>query len=155
MQTSAPITAPDRTVQSLRRRLERWELEHLRRHAAELADRLERAAAELEQAQDEAQRAWHMAEHWREEALSLAHELMEAGAVVGITQDGQIGVVASGEATGDRALLAAPQLLDAAQAAAELLARQKWNPADTFNPEAVVLAKLIAAISAATPAEGA
>jgi len=47
-------------------------------------------------------------------------------------------------------IAAAPQLLDAAQAAADLLTRQKWQPGDTFNPEAVVLAKLMDAIIEAT-----
>lgn len=56
----------------------------------------------------------------------------------------------SAEDAANRALIsAAPQLLDAAKFAAELLARELWNPADTWNPEAVALAKLLAAITAA------
>lgn len=33
----------DRTISTLRRRLEKWELQHLRQHASDLAERLEPA----------------------------------------------------------------------------------------------------------------
>lgn len=56
----------------------------------------------------------------------------------------------SREADANLALIAAaPQLLDAAQAAADLLTRQKWRPGK-FDPEAIVLAKLCAAIIEST-----
>lgn len=35
----------DRTLNALRRKLEQWELAHLRQHCTELAERLERAEA--------------------------------------------------------------------------------------------------------------
>lgn len=45
---------------------------------------------------------------------------------------------------------AAPDLLDAARAAADLLTRQKWLP-DSTDSEAVVLAKCLAAVAKAAP----
>ncbi|MCK2086950.1 hypothetical protein MXC99_01940 [Thauera aromatica] len=90
MQTSAPITAPDRTVQNLRRRLERWELDHLRRLAAELQERLDRALDEAERAKEERDRAWESAASWQRHAENLQQELWEAGGGIGITQDGDL-----------------------------------------------------------------
>lgn len=51
-------------LQRIQRKLDKWELEHLRAHAAELAQRLEEAEA----ARDDAQ-MW--AEHWREQVLNI------------------------------------------------------------------------------------
>lgn len=73
----------DRTLEALRRRLEKWELEHLRRHANELRDRLDRA-------EEEASRAWESAEFWRQNAMDLQEDLMEAGLSIGLTKEGQI-----------------------------------------------------------------
>ena len=87
----------DRTLSALRRRLEKWELEHLRKLAAELADRLDRA-------EEEAARAWECAESWREDALRLTEELIDEGRTVGLTKAGEIVIVRqAGEETGGAA----------------------------------------------------
>lgn len=71
----------DRTLNSLRRKLEEWELAHLRQHCTELAERLDRA-------EERAADAEYWAEHWRENAFQLQRDLMDDGVQIGITQDG-------------------------------------------------------------------
>lgn len=68
---------------TMRRRLEKWELQHLRQHALELQERLDRA-------EEEAARAWESAEFWRDNAMELQEYLIEDGFTVGITQQGQM-----------------------------------------------------------------
>jgi hypothetical protein len=87
--------ATDSTLRSLQRRLERWELNHLRQLAAELHERLERA-------EDEARRAWESAEFWRENAMQLQEELMDEGATIGLTKEGQLVVVKDDSAANSR-----------------------------------------------------
>jgi len=74
--------APD-PLGAMRRRLERWELQHLRQHALELQERMERA-------EEEAARAWESAEFWRDNAMELQEALMSDGFTVGITKSGQM-----------------------------------------------------------------
>lgn len=71
----------DRTLNALRRKLEQWELAHLRQHCTELAERLERAEARAADAE-------YLAESWRENAFQLQRDLMDDGVQIGITQDG-------------------------------------------------------------------
>lgn len=78
----------DRTLSTLRRRLEKWELDHLRTLCAQQSDRIERLETELDIARDSA-------DFWREDAFALTRELMAAGETVGLTRDGQLGVVRS------------------------------------------------------------
>lgn len=78
------------TIKTLRRRLERWELEHLRQLAASLAERLEAAEQRIEALQVEVSRAWDTADAWREDAQRLVEELEAAGAAVGLTQGGAL-----------------------------------------------------------------
>ena len=73
----------DRTLNSLRRKLEEWELAHLRQHCTELAERLERAEARAADAE-------YWSEHWRENAFQLQRDLMDDGVQIGITQDGEM-----------------------------------------------------------------
>lgn len=73
----------DRTLDALRRRLEKWELEHLRRLAAELQERLERA-------EEEASRAWESAEFWQRNAMDLQEALLEEDFTIGLTQGGEL-----------------------------------------------------------------
>lgn len=87
--THAPADTA-KTIKALRKRLERWELEHLRQLAASLADRLEAAEQRIEALEVEAARAWDTAEAWREDAQRLVEELEAAGATVGLTQDGAL-----------------------------------------------------------------
>lgn len=74
----------------LRRRLEKAELEHLREHITELADRLEWAEKATARAEDSA-------EYWREQCESL---IAQMGNQVGLTVDGDL-VAMPVEAGGD------------------------------------------------------
>lgn len=71
----------------IQRKLDRWELNHLRQHAAELADRLEQAEQSLE-----VERA--SADAWRENCFELMQELQDNGETLGLTQSGVVGVMA-------------------------------------------------------------
>lgn len=89
-------TERDRAIARLRSKLHRWELEHLRAHVGELAakvDELESANAALREALDTAE---SRAEFWREQAMEL-HAAVSDDLVVGITRDGQMGLVARRE----------------------------------------------------------
>ncbi len=87
MHTPAPTDPP---LRALRQRLERWELQHLRDHAAELADRLERVTQERDNLLNERDAAWRTAEHWHEQAMQLVEDLHAIGAQCGLTPDGQL-----------------------------------------------------------------
>jgi chromosome segregation ATPase len=75
----------DPTMRRLQRRLDRWELEHLREHAAELAARVE----DLEQRLADADQA---ADFWREQVLQLQEDI-EPGAQIAMTVDGALHVI--------------------------------------------------------------
>lgn len=68
---------------ALRRRLEKWELQHLRQLASELQERLERA-------EEEAALAWESAERWQQNAIELQEALMAEDFTVGITPEGRL-----------------------------------------------------------------
>ena len=72
---------------AIQRKLDRWELEHLRKLAAMQADQIEDLQQRLESAE-----SW--AESWRQEALQLHTDLADAvGGARGITQTGKLIVV--------------------------------------------------------------
>lgn len=80
----------NRKLQTLKRKLERMELEHLRAHAAALAERLEQAEAEVESLRDSAN-------FWQRDAM-LMQEMMHdenfsTHRCVGITRSGELMVV--------------------------------------------------------------
>jgi hypothetical protein len=79
-----------RHVANIQRRLERWELTHLRALAAELQERLERTEHELLQARGHAMAAEDAAEMWRDQANELVDDLNALGREVGLTQTGQL-----------------------------------------------------------------
>lgn len=79
-----------RLLKNLRNRLERWELQHLRAHAAELSDRLDQAHQRISALEAETYRAWEAADGWREDAMNLARDLEDDGKQVGITQGGAL-----------------------------------------------------------------
>jgi hypothetical protein len=76
----------DNTLATLKRKLARWELEHLRRHAADLAERLERAE------QDRDYYRQILDDEW-EEKLRLFKELEDQGAELGIGLTGTLAVL--------------------------------------------------------------
>lgn len=82
-----------KAIQAMRKRLDRWELDHLRKHAAELADKLELAQERIEGLESEVSRAWDTAESWRMDAMDLVNDLQEAGKEVGLTMGGALVVM--------------------------------------------------------------
>lgn len=72
---------------AIQRKLDKWELNHLREHAKELADRLESAQLDISAMTSSA-------EHWRDQCFQMIKELQADGKTIGLTQDGQVGVMA-------------------------------------------------------------
>jgi hypothetical protein len=85
-------TAPKqaKTIAALRKRLERWELDHLRALSVSLHDQLEVAHERIQALQSDIDRAWRNAEAWQDDAMELVKALEAAGTEVGITQAGQL-----------------------------------------------------------------
>lgn len=79
------MSAIDPAMRRIQRRLDRWELEHLREHAAELAARVE----DLQRQLQDADRAAYF---WREQVLQLQEDL-EPGAQIAMTVDGALHVI--------------------------------------------------------------
>lgn len=79
-----------RTLVGLKRRLDRWELDHLRQHAAELAERLEDAERRLSYADEQA-------DFWREQCMRLEEAITDedsgSGRQIGLTLSGDLVVV--------------------------------------------------------------
>lgn len=73
----------DTTLNRFRKKLERWELEHLRQHASDLAARLELAE---ERAHKEATNA----DFWQDRAEEIWRDLTGQGAMLGLTMDGRV-----------------------------------------------------------------
>jgi len=82
---------PDNTLTSLKRKLARWELEHLRQHAAELAERLEKAERDRDYYRD-------VADGWWQTHMDLLDQLQDDGAEIGLDKAGQIHVITPPEA---------------------------------------------------------
>ena len=73
---------------AIQRRLERWELDHLRALVAEQAERIEQLEAQLRYAEDAAL-------SWRNDAIDMQRELAEqCGGRPGLTRSGRLVVVA-------------------------------------------------------------
>ena len=84
-------------IKRVRRRLERWELTHLRELAASLHAQLEEMTVRVELAESAADGYWRDAEHNRE----LLHEWVQKHPgrwIVALTRDGQVHVVQEGGA---------------------------------------------------------
>lgn len=75
-------------LKTIQRKLDRWELEHLREHAAALAELVEQLQAEVERLQNE----YYAADARADMFLSLANEA-RGDVCFGITQAGEMGVV--------------------------------------------------------------
>lgn len=90
---SAAAAEAEKTIAALRRRLHKWELDHLRKLSAELADKLETAQQRIDDLEAEAARAWDVAESWRNDALDLVNDLQDCGKQVGLTKAGALVVM--------------------------------------------------------------
>lgn len=88
---------PDRTLDNLRRRLERWELNHLRELAARQEERIEALQLRIEELQEDVIASDRFAEFWQEQTHSLQGMLEEAGHTIGLTRAGDL--VATADAT--------------------------------------------------------
>lgn len=100
--TSADVCTPPtpcahedaaKAIAAMRKRLSKWELDHLRTLCAELDDRLNVALERIDQLESEVSRAWDAAESWRTDAMELANDLQHEGKTVGLTQAGHLVVV--------------------------------------------------------------
>jgi predicted RNase H-like nuclease (RuvC/YqgF family) len=80
---SKQIETANKQVAAIQRRLERWELDHLRTHARALSDRIENLERELYRTQDEA-------EYWHCQCQSMVEQLRSDAIDVGLTQDGSL-----------------------------------------------------------------
>lgn len=82
----------DRTLAKLWRRLERWELQHLRDHARELADRVEELEEQLSDMRRQVADADDRAGFWHESFLQLAEQL-GGDQRLGMTRSGALIVI--------------------------------------------------------------
>ena len=73
-------------IATLRRRIEKWELDHLRALAAELHEQLAQRERELDRANE-------LLEFWQQTAQNLQEDMHDSGAVVGMTVNGHIGAI--------------------------------------------------------------
>ena len=80
-------------ISAMRKRLARWELDHLRQVAADTEQKLEDARERIDALEREVSNAWRCAESWQEDAERLVQDLQEAGKTIGLTQGGQLVVV--------------------------------------------------------------
>lgn len=90
---------------AMQRRLDAWELQHLRAHAAELAERLEAAERELEDTKRTLAWSDDCAQMWRDHAMNLEASLDDEGSQadrhVGLTASGHLLVVSKNHMTGE------------------------------------------------------
>ncbi len=76
---------PANEITNLKRHLAKWELEHLRLHAAELAERLERAERDRDYYMEILDDSWN-------DKMRLLQELEEYGAELGLDKNGSLSV---------------------------------------------------------------
>lgn len=86
-----------RAIAAIRRRLEKLELEHLRSHAAELAEKLERAEEELQAIRRDLAYAEQCAISWRDDFHRLMEETFQDGGSIGLAKDGSLHIVKGSE----------------------------------------------------------
>lgn len=76
-----------RETARIQRRFERWELDHLREHAAQLAGQVERLAAEIDDLKRQLAWAEDREERWHDDALQV---MRDTGLLPGLTLNGQV-----------------------------------------------------------------
>lgn len=77
-------TPESATLRNLRRRLERWELPHLRAHAAEQAERIEALEARVSALQREVIDADESGSMWRDACMRFEGALDNDGVTLGL-----------------------------------------------------------------------
>jgi hypothetical protein len=89
------LSAPQ--IQRIQRRLDAWELNHLRALAAELHEQLEQTKAELEQVKRDRDYADQCAEMWQGQCLDMTNALDDESFAthrcVGLTKEGSLAIV--------------------------------------------------------------
>lgn len=76
----------------MQRRLDRWELDHLRTLAADLAQRLEVSEARCADLRRQLDDADDRAGFWHDQAIEAMNDAAADGAVIGLARDGSISV---------------------------------------------------------------
>ena len=122
-------------IAKIRRRMEKLELEHLRDHAAELADKVERLQADLEFAES-------CAMSWRDDCMRMMEDSLPDGGAIGLAKDGSLHVMKPDDGQ------VVDALLGAAKAAEAVFSKQGWIEGSS-DPEAVALTKLRSALAKA------
>ena len=92
MQTT-PADTHRAAIAKLRKRLARWELQHLGQLAASLAEQLDAASARIKALEGELESAWAAADSWREQTMEMVEEMEAEGQQIGLTQSGKLMVV--------------------------------------------------------------
>lgn len=105
------------TIANIRKRLERWELTHLRALCAELHERLERTENELDMARARVMAAEDAADMWRDQVDELVQDLHAIGRNVAMTQTGQLVTMPASEGVD----------IDAVHASAQAGSEAKFN----------------------------
>lgn len=77
---------------AIQRKLDKWELDHLREHAAQMATQAEHLEAQLQMLQARLEHAESVADYWREQVLQLQDELSD-DVRLGMSSDGTLGLV--------------------------------------------------------------
>lgn len=94
------MSTTNRNLRALKRKLERMELEHLRRHALELHELLEQAESRACRAEAEATDAWESANFWQRDAMNMQEAMLDPEFVnarcIGLTKTGELLVVRTG-----------------------------------------------------------
>lgn len=121
----------DTTLNRLRKKLERWELEHLRQHAADLSDRVDRA-------EESAHREATNADYWRDQCEDMWKD-MHQGGTLGLMIDGRVIALANYTLISEALLAAERHLIpfgdDAKEALASVRAALVSLSADPIPPE--------------------
>jgi len=89
----AELKLQDPTLRRLQRRLQRWELHHLRHHARFLADRVEELQDRVAELCADVADAEDRAAFWREQLQEVTAQLADDLSLA-VTPDGSLGVVA-------------------------------------------------------------
>lgn len=85
-------------LRNLQRRLDRWELEHLRQHATGLAEQLEAAEQRAVEAERRLSDAEYTAEFWHDQTVEMHNQAAdESGGMPGLTMGGQLVMVPAAE----------------------------------------------------------
>lgn len=87
------MPTPSAELRAIQRKLDRWELDHLREHAADLARQLDEMRALAADLQLRADDADTRAELWHSQAMDAFNDAHACGATIGLSRDGALHVI--------------------------------------------------------------